>query len=129
MSSAVTQCVKVCFCMPMPFGMPGMPLMSISIVVSYWPSFTLPFIWSNGPAASARVETRQKPAATRCLLLMEGVSDGSKAARILEYKAMARLLDLPYDAGTRCAERYAWFEAIRPLGWPVFLDRGDPARS
>jgi para-aminobenzoate synthetase component I len=42
---------------------------------------------------------------------------------------MARPLELPYDAGTRCAERYAWFEAIRPLGWPVFLDSGDPARS
>ena len=42
---------------------------------------------------------------------------------------MARPLDLPYDSGTRCAERYAWFEAIRPMGWPVFLDSGDPARS
>jgi para-aminobenzoate synthetase component 1 len=42
---------------------------------------------------------------------------------------MARPLELPYDAGTRCAERYAWFEEIRPLGWPVFLDSGDPARS
>jgi para-aminobenzoate synthetase component I len=42
---------------------------------------------------------------------------------------MARPLELPYDAGSRCAERYAWFEAIRPLGWPVFLDSGDPARS
>ena len=42
---------------------------------------------------------------------------------------MARPLDLPYDAGTRCAERYAWFEAIRPMGWPVFLDSGDPVRS
>ncbi len=42
---------------------------------------------------------------------------------------MARPLDLPYDAGTRCAERYAWFESIRPMGWPVFLDSGDPARS
>ena len=42
---------------------------------------------------------------------------------------MARPLDLSYDAGTRCAERYAWFEAIRPMGWPVFLDSGDPARS
>ena len=42
---------------------------------------------------------------------------------------MARPLELPYDAGTRCAERYAWFEAIRPLGWPAFLDSGDPARS
>jgi para-aminobenzoate synthetase component 1 len=42
---------------------------------------------------------------------------------------MAHPLDLPYDAGTRCAERYAWFEAIRAMGWPVFLDSGDPARS
>jgi para-aminobenzoate synthetase component 1 len=42
---------------------------------------------------------------------------------------MARPLELPYDTATRCAERYAWFEAIRPLGWPVFLDSGDPARS
>jgi para-aminobenzoate synthetase component I len=42
---------------------------------------------------------------------------------------MARPLDLPYDSGTRCAERYAWFDAIRPMGWPVFLDSGDPARS
>jgi para-aminobenzoate synthetase component I len=42
---------------------------------------------------------------------------------------MARTLELPYDTVTRCAERYAWFEAIRPLGWSVFLDSGDPARS
>ncbi len=42
---------------------------------------------------------------------------------------MASPLPLPYDAATRCADRYAWFEAIRPLGWAVFLDSGDPARS
>jgi para-aminobenzoate synthetase component I len=42
---------------------------------------------------------------------------------------MARTLELPYDAATRCAQRYAWFEAMRPMGWPVFLDSGDPARS
>jgi para-aminobenzoate synthetase component 1 len=42
---------------------------------------------------------------------------------------MARPLELPYDAATRCQERYAWFDAIRPLGWAVFLDSGDPARS
>ena len=42
---------------------------------------------------------------------------------------MARSLDLPYEAATRCEDRYAWFDAIRPLGWAVFLDSGDPARS
>src|SRR5437870_2486810 len=42
---------------------------------------------------------------------------------------MARPLELPYDAASRCAERYAWLECIRPLGWSVFLDSGDPARS
>jgi para-aminobenzoate synthetase component 1 len=42
---------------------------------------------------------------------------------------MARPLELPYDAATRCAQRYAWFEAVRPMGWAVFLDSGDPARS
>jgi para-aminobenzoate synthetase component 1 len=42
---------------------------------------------------------------------------------------MANPLPLPYDAATRCADRYAWFEALRPLGWAVFLDSGDPARS
>jgi para-aminobenzoate synthetase component 1 len=42
---------------------------------------------------------------------------------------MARPLELPYDAATRCQDRYAWLEAIRPLGWAVFLDSGDPARS
>lgn len=42
---------------------------------------------------------------------------------------MARPLELPYDTATRCAQRYAWFEAMRPMGWPVFLDSGDPARS
>ena len=42
---------------------------------------------------------------------------------------MARSLELPYKAATRCEDRYAWFDAIRPLGWPVFLDSGDPARS
>lgn len=42
---------------------------------------------------------------------------------------MASPLPLPYDIVTRCADRYAWFDAIRPLGWAVFLDSGDPARS
>ena len=42
---------------------------------------------------------------------------------------MANPLPLPYDAATRCADRYAWFDALRPLGWAVFLDSGDPARA
>ena len=42
---------------------------------------------------------------------------------------MARPLELPYDTATRCADRHRWFESLRPLGWPVFLDSGDPARS
>ena len=42
---------------------------------------------------------------------------------------MADPIELPYDAASRCAPRYAWFDAMRPLGWPVFLDSGDPARS
>jgi para-aminobenzoate synthetase component 1 len=42
---------------------------------------------------------------------------------------MARSLDLPYDPASRCEPRYAWFEAMRALGWAVFLDSGDPARS
>ena len=42
---------------------------------------------------------------------------------------MARPLELPYDAATRCAARYAWLDAMRALGWAVFLDSGDPARS
>src|SRR4051812_29919813 len=42
---------------------------------------------------------------------------------------MAKPVDLPYDAATRCVARYAWFEAMRPMGWAVFLDSGDPARS
>src|SRR5689334_22036196 len=42
---------------------------------------------------------------------------------------MANPLPLPYDAATRCADRYAWFDALRALGWAVFLDSGDPARS
>jgi para-aminobenzoate synthetase component I len=42
---------------------------------------------------------------------------------------MASPLSLPYDAATRCHDRYAWLEAMRPLGWAVFLDSGDPARS
>jgi len=42
---------------------------------------------------------------------------------------MADPLELPYDIASRCAARYAWFEAIRPLGWAAFLDSGDPARS
>jgi len=42
---------------------------------------------------------------------------------------MASPLSLPYDTSTRCADRYAWFDAIRAMGWAVFLDSGDPARS
>jgi para-aminobenzoate synthetase component 1 len=42
---------------------------------------------------------------------------------------MARPLELPYDIATGCAARYGWFEAMRPLGWAVFLDSGDAARS
>ncbi|MBX3715405.1 MAG: aminodeoxychorismate synthase component I [Burkholderiales bacterium] len=42
---------------------------------------------------------------------------------------MARTLDLPYDASTGCAERHAWFERLRPLGWAVFLDSGDRRRT
>jgi len=42
---------------------------------------------------------------------------------------MARTLELPYDASTGCAERQAWFERLRPLGWAVFLDSGDRART
>src|SRR6185436_15367386 len=42
---------------------------------------------------------------------------------------MARPLELPYDAESRCQDRYAWLDAIRPMGWAVFLDSGDPARS
>jgi para-aminobenzoate synthetase component I len=42
---------------------------------------------------------------------------------------MATPLELPYDVASRCMDRHAWFEAIRPLGWAVFLDSGDPARS
>ena len=42
---------------------------------------------------------------------------------------MARPLELPYDPASRCARRHAWFEAMRPMGWAVFLDSGDPARA
>src|SRR5512138_3920575 len=42
---------------------------------------------------------------------------------------MAKPLELPYDAASRCAARHAWFEAVRPMGWAVFLDSGDPSRS
>src|SRR6185503_13451103 len=42
---------------------------------------------------------------------------------------MASPLSLPYDAASRCNDRYAWLEAMRPLGWAAFLDSGDPARS
>ena len=44
-------------------------------------------------------------------------------------EAMARTLELPYDASTGCAERHAWFERLRPLGWAAFLDSGDRART
>lgn len=43
--------------------------------------------------------------------------------------AMARTLELPYDESTGCAQRHAWFERMRPLGWAAFLDSGDRARS
>jgi para-aminobenzoate synthetase component 1 len=42
---------------------------------------------------------------------------------------MADPLELPYDVASRCAPRYAWFEAMRALGWAVFLDSGEPSRS
>src|SRR4051812_41886452 len=42
---------------------------------------------------------------------------------------MSQPIELPYDAPSRCAARYAWFEAMRTMGWAVFLDSGDPARS
>jgi para-aminobenzoate synthetase component I len=42
---------------------------------------------------------------------------------------MAKPIELPYDAASRCGARYAWFEAMRRMGWAVFLDSGDPARS
>ena len=42
---------------------------------------------------------------------------------------MAQPLELPYDESTGCAERHAWFERLRPLGWAVFLDSGDRART
>ena len=42
---------------------------------------------------------------------------------------MARSLELPYDETTGCAERHAWFERLRPMGWAVFLDSGDRART
>ena len=42
---------------------------------------------------------------------------------------MARPLDLPYDAATGCADAQGWFERIRSLGWAVFLDSGDRART
>ena len=42
---------------------------------------------------------------------------------------MARPIELPYEPSTRCADRHAWFERVRPLGWAVFLDSGDPARA
>src|SRR3954466_2843456 len=42
---------------------------------------------------------------------------------------MARPLDLPYEPASRCARRYAWFEAMRGMGWAIFLDSGDPARA
>jgi para-aminobenzoate synthetase component I len=42
---------------------------------------------------------------------------------------MARPLDMPYDSSTRCAQRYAWFQAMRALGWAVFLDSGERSRS
>lgn len=42
---------------------------------------------------------------------------------------MARSLELPYDASTGCADRHGWFEDLRPLGWAVFLDSGDRART
>jgi para-aminobenzoate synthetase component 1 len=42
---------------------------------------------------------------------------------------MARDLELPYDRRDGCEARYGWFEALRALGWAVFLDSGDRART
>jgi para-aminobenzoate synthetase component 1 len=42
---------------------------------------------------------------------------------------MARDLEMPYDTRDRCEARYGWFEALRALGWAVFLDSGDHART
>lgn len=42
---------------------------------------------------------------------------------------MARTLELRYDESTGCADRHAWFERLRPLGWAVFLDSGDRRRT
>jgi para-aminobenzoate synthetase component 1 len=42
---------------------------------------------------------------------------------------MALPLELPYDESTGCAERHAWFERLRPMGWAVLLDSGDRART
>ncbi len=42
MDSGVTQCWYVWLCLPMPGGMPGIAPMSISILYSYMPGFTLP---------------------------------------------------------------------------------------
>jgi para-aminobenzoate synthetase component 1 len=42
---------------------------------------------------------------------------------------MARPLEMPYDEATGCGARYAWLEEMRSMGWAVFLDSGDPARS
>jgi len=42
---------------------------------------------------------------------------------------MARAIELPYDATTGCADRLPWFERIRALGWAVYLDSGERART
>ncbi|MGE0357230.1 MAG: aminodeoxychorismate synthase component I [Burkholderiales bacterium] len=42
---------------------------------------------------------------------------------------MAHTLELPYDESTGCAERHAWYERMRPLGWAVYLDSGERGRT
>jgi para-aminobenzoate synthetase component I len=42
---------------------------------------------------------------------------------------MARDLELSYDKRDGCEARYGWFEAMRAMGWGVFLDSGDRART
>src|SRR5215469_7359625 len=53
MSCGVTQCWNVCVCLPMPGGIPGIWLMSMSILYSYIPGFTLLLNASKGPAEAA----------------------------------------------------------------------------
>ena len=58
-----------------------------------------------------------------------GYHRARRGGRTDRMEAMARTLELPYDASTGCAERHAWFERLRPLGWAAFLDSGDRART